>query len=199
MAKNTKTTDVGKKVTKKTPAKKKAPVKAKAKAPVKAKAKAPVKPKSGPEVKGTTKKIDPSFVPQSKETKEHGVVVLITGGFDPLHSGHLEYIEAAKELGKNDSWFGSKVIVGVNSDEWLTRKKGKAFMPVEERVRLLLAMRNVDQVITFNDDDDSSSNAIHITRQLFPNILSLLMVETEHYLTSKKWVLKIKTCHLYLE
>ena len=169
MAKNTKTTDVGKKVTKKTPAKKKAPVKAKAKAPVKAKAKAPVKPKSGPEVKGTTKKIDPSFVPQSKETKEHGVVVLITGGFDPLHSGHLEYIEAAKELGKNDSWFGSKVIVGVNSDEWLTRKKGKAFMPVEERVRLLLAMRNVDQVITFNDDDDSSSNAIHITRQLFPN------------------------------
>ena len=103
MAKNTKTTDVGKKVTKKTHAKKKAPVKAKAKAPVKAKAKAPVKPKSGPEVKGTTKKIDPSFVPQSKETKEHGVVVLITGGFDPLHSGHLEYIEAAKELGKNDS------------------------------------------------------------------------------------------------
>ena len=58
-------------------------------------------------------------MPQPTETKEHGVVVLITGGFDPLHSGHLEYIEADQELGKNDSWFGSKVVVGVNSDEWL--------------------------------------------------------------------------------
>ena len=81
-------------------------------------------------------------------TRENGIVVLITGGFDPLHSGHLDYIDSAKDLGREGSWHGAKVVVGVNSDDWLVRKKGKAFMPVEERVRLLLAMRNVDQVIT---------------------------------------------------
>ena len=43
-------------------------------------------------------------------------VVLVTGGFDPLHSGHIEYFKEAKKL-------GDKLIVGLNSDEWLTRKK----------------------------------------------------------------------------
>ena len=48
-------------------------------------------------------------------------VVLVTGGFDPLHSGHIAYFTAAKKL-------GDKLVVGLNSDEWLTRKKGKPFM-----------------------------------------------------------------------
>ena len=58
-------------------------------------------------------------------TRENGVVVLITGGFDPLHHGHLDYIDAAKDLGREDSWHGAKVVVGVNSDEWLTERKAK--------------------------------------------------------------------------
>ena len=49
-------------------------------------------------------------------------VVIVTGGFDPLHSGHIEYFKAAKEL-------GDLLVVGVNSDAWLTRKKGRPFMP----------------------------------------------------------------------
>ena len=49
--------------------------------------------------------------------------VLVTGGFDPLHSGHIDYFTAAKML-------GDKLIVGVNSDEWLARKKGHSFMPM---------------------------------------------------------------------
>ena len=52
--------------------------------------------------------------------------VLVTGGFDPLHSGHIAYFKAAKQLAK----YGGKLWVGVNSDEWLQRKKGKPFMPV---------------------------------------------------------------------
>ena len=48
-------------------------------------------------------------------------VVLITGGFDPLHSGHIAYFRAAKEL-------GDYLIVGINSDAWLERKKDRAFM-----------------------------------------------------------------------
>ena len=49
-------------------------------------------------------------------------VVVCTGGIDPLHSGHIEYLKAAKA-------FGNILIVGVNSDAWLERKKGRAFMP----------------------------------------------------------------------
>ena len=49
-------------------------------------------------------------------------IVLVTGGFDPLHSGHLAYLKAAKKL-------GDKLIVGINSDDWLCRKKGKNFLP----------------------------------------------------------------------
>ena len=48
-------------------------------------------------------------------------VVLVTGGFDPIHSGHIAYFLSAKKL-------GDSLIVGLNSDEWLTRKKGKPFM-----------------------------------------------------------------------
>jgi D-beta-D-heptose 7-phosphate kinase/D-beta-D-heptose 1-phosphate adenosyltransferase len=57
-------------------------------------------------------------------------IVLITGGFDPIHSGHIAYIQAAKKL-------GDLLIVGVNSDEWLTRKKGAPFMPYAERSAIL--------------------------------------------------------------
>ena len=57
-------------------------------------------------------------------------VVLVTGGFDPIHSGHIAYFKAARAL-------GDKLIVGVNSDSWLTRKKGRSFMPVNERVTII--------------------------------------------------------------
>ena len=80
-------------------------------------------------------------------------VVLVTGGFDPLHSGHIAYFKAAKELGEH-------LIVGVNSDAWLTRKKGKPFMPLEERIAIIKELECVDEVITFNDDDGSATLAI---------------------------------------
>jgi len=166
MAKNTKKdgiTEGSKKVT----TKKKVPVK---KTPV-AKKKV-VKTKAKPKVETNSvvqKPVVQKIQMPATPTRENGIVVLVTGGFDPLHSGHLDYIDSAKDLGREGSWHGAKVVVGVNSDEWLVRKKGKSFMPIEERVRLLLAMRNVDQVITFDDSDDSSLNAIHITRHMFPD------------------------------
>lgn len=82
------------------------------------------------------------------------VVVLITGGFDPIHSGHISYINAAKKL-------GNKLIVGINSDAWLVRKKGKSFLPFEERKIILENLRNVDDVIGFDDSDDSARDAIY--------------------------------------
>ena len=80
-------------------------------------------------------------------------VVLVTGGFDPLHSGHIAYFKAARELGDH-------LVVGLNSDAWLTRKKGRPFMSIEERVAIVKELECVDEVITFNDDDDTAIQAI---------------------------------------
>lgn len=89
-------------------------------------------------------------------------VVLCTGGFDPIHSGHIEYLKAAKA-------FGNILIVGVNSDAWLGRKKGRAFMPGPERVAIIENLKFVDGVILFNDDDDTALEAIHNVKRLYPN------------------------------
>ena len=81
--------------------------------------------------------------------------VLVTGGFDPLHSGHIAYFKDAKQL-------GTKLVVGLNSDDWLTRKKGRPFMPFEERLSIIKELSVVDRVISFNDDDDTAGGAIFL-------------------------------------
>lgn len=88
-------------------------------------------------------------------------IVLVTGGFDPIHSGHISYFKAAKDLG-DELW------VGLNSDDWLTRKKGRPFMPWTERATIINALSVVDKVIEFNDDDGSATDAINQTRKLNP-------------------------------
>tara|TARA_B100002019_G_C21182293_1_gene554345 strand:+ start:500 stop:940 length:441 start_codon:yes stop_codon:yes gene_type:complete len=80
-------------------------------------------------------------------------VVIVSGGFDPIHSGHIHHFKEAKKL-------GDILIVGLNSDEWLTRKKGKPFMPIEERMAVIRELRMVDCVVPFNDDDSSSIDLI---------------------------------------
>ena len=77
-------------------------------------------------------------------------IVIATGGFDPIHSGHIAYLTEAKKL-------GDLLFVGVNSDAWLERKKGRAFMPVEERMAIVGGLKCVDQVLTFEDDDKGSA------------------------------------------
>jgi cytidyltransferase-like protein len=89
-------------------------------------------------------------------------VVLVTGGFDPLHSGHIEYFRAAKRL-------GDVLVVGVNSDSWLQRKKGREFMPSHERVQIIENLKMVDHCILFNDTEDHAIEAIHNVRTMYPN------------------------------
>ena len=89
-------------------------------------------------------------------------IVLITGGFDPLHSGHIAYFKAAKAL-------GDILVVGVNSDAWLTRKKGSPFMPYKERSEIVRNIVGVDFVIDFDDSDNSAKRAIWMVRQSYPN------------------------------
>jgi D-beta-D-heptose 7-phosphate kinase/D-beta-D-heptose 1-phosphate adenosyltransferase len=88
-------------------------------------------------------------------------VVIITGGFDPLHSGHLSYIKAAREL-------GDILIVGVNSDEWLARKKGQPFMPFEDRISIIESLSLVDYAIPFDDSYGTGKVAIAWAKQAFP-------------------------------
>jgi cytidyltransferase-like protein len=89
-------------------------------------------------------------------------IVLITGGFDPLHSGHIAYFKAAKTL-------GTMLIVGLNSDDWLVRKKGAAFMPWNERLCIINNLSMVDEVYTFDDDDGSAKHFIQQARAHYPN------------------------------
>jgi len=89
-------------------------------------------------------------------------IVLITGGFDPLHSGHIAYFKAAKTL-------GDILIVGLNSDDWLVRKKGAAFMPWNERLCIINNLSMVDEVYTFNDDDGSAKHFIQQARAHHPD------------------------------
>lgn len=89
-------------------------------------------------------------------------IVLVTGGFDPIHSGHIEYLRSAKEL-------GDKLVVGINSNEWLTRKKGRPFLPWHERAAIIAELHCVDRVINFNDDDGTAIDAIRKVKDIFPN------------------------------
>ena len=88
-------------------------------------------------------------------------IVLVTGGFDPLHSGHIAYFKAAKQL-------GNLLVVGINSDDWLTRKKGRAFMPAHERKAIIENIYQVHKVIEFDDTDNSAIDAIRKVKAMFP-------------------------------
>jgi len=88
-------------------------------------------------------------------------IILVTGGFDPLHSGHIEYFKAAKQL-------GNLLIVGINSDAWLARKKGRAFMPATERKSIIENLHQIHKVIEFDDTDNSAIDAIKKVKELFP-------------------------------
>lgn len=88
-------------------------------------------------------------------------IVLVTGGFDPLHSGHIEYFKAAKLL-------GNLLIVGINSDAWLENKKGRAFMPASERRAIIENLYQVHKVIEFNDNDGTAIDAITKVKLLYP-------------------------------
>jgi cytidyltransferase-like protein len=89
-------------------------------------------------------------------------IVVVSGGFDPIHSGHIRLIKAARLL-------GDQLIVGINSDEWLARKKGRAFMPWQERLAVLNNLKPVDEVYTFNDEDGTARHLLEQVRAHYPD------------------------------
>ena len=92
-------------------------------------------------------------------------IIVVSGGFDPIHSGHIAYFEAAKKL-------GDKLIVALNSDAWLVNKKSKFFMPFVERQIIVENLKMVDEVIDFQDDDKGSAcHALEKVKKLYPDCL----------------------------
>ena len=75
---------------------------------------------------------------------------LVTGGFDPIHSGHISYFTRAKD-------FSDYLVVGINTEEWLTKKKGQYFQSWVERAEIIRHLNMVDAVITVPDDDEGSA------------------------------------------
>jgi cytidyltransferase-like protein len=88
-------------------------------------------------------------------------IVVVSGGFDPVHSGHIKLIKQARLL-------GDMLIVGINSDEWLARKKGRAFMPWQERLCVLTNLSSVDEVYTFDDEDSTACHLLQQVRAHYP-------------------------------
>ena len=87
-------------------------------------------------------------------------VIIVSGGFDPVHKGHIRMFREAANLGAN-------VIVGLNSDEWLTRKKGKPFMKFYERKEILEGIKYISSVVKFDDSDDTACSLIHQVRTTY--------------------------------
>ena len=77
-------------------------------------------------------------------------VSLVTGGFDPIHSGHISYFSRAKD-------FSDFLVVGLNTEEWLTKKKGQYFQSWKERAEIISHLTMVDAVITVPDDEVGSA------------------------------------------
>lgn len=90
-------------------------------------------------------------------------VVVLSGGFDPVHDGHIALFEAAAR--KYDY-----VIVGLNSDDWLSRKKGKPFMPYSVREKVLKSIKWIDEVWNFDDSDDSACDLLETAAFSFGNL-----------------------------
>ena len=93
-------------------------------------------------------------------------IAIVSGGFDPVHVGHVELINQASTVVSND---GGGVIVILNTDDFLTRKKGKPFMPFFERQIILENLKNVDLVIKPIDQDDTVRETLKSLAELADN------------------------------
>jgi len=89
--------------------------------------------------------------------KKKPITVAVSGAFDPIHVGHIAYIREAAKL-------GDRLIVILNSDNFLLRKKGFVFRPFEDRKEILESIKGVDEVIASMDDDQTVCKTLELVK-----------------------------------
>jgi len=101
-----------------------------------------------------------------KKNSKKEKVVMVSGGFDPIHIGHIRYMQEAKKL-------GNKLIVVINNDNWLNLKKGYAFMPESERKEIIEAINCVDEVmITGHSKNTKDITVCEEIRKIKPHVFA---------------------------
>jgi len=107
----------------------------------------------------------------TRQSKNYLRVAVLTGGFDPVTPGHIEYFKDASAI-------ADVVLVFANSDAWLTRKKGKPFMQQPARIAILESIKYITAVLPLtevDDADNTSNSAIKISRMMYPDARILFM------------------------
>lgn len=100
------------------------------------------------------------------KNKKKSVVVAVSGGFDPVHPGHVRLFKRAKEL-------GDELVVILNNDNWLIQKKGFVFMQEEERKEVIESMSFVDRVmLTMHEPETDDMSVCRELRELMPDIFA---------------------------
>lgn len=104
-----------------------------------------------------------------KSKNKKGLVVAVSGGFDPIHIGHVRMIREAKDIAGPDG----KLVVIVNNDHWLRRKKGFVFMPEIERKEVIQHILGVDEVMmTLHKRNTKDMSVCEELRKLKPDIFA---------------------------
>jgi cytidyltransferase-like protein len=99
-------------------------------------------------------------------TDEHPIIVAVSGGFDPIHIGHVRMFQDAKAL-------GDELVVILNNDHWLRFKKGEPFMREEERKEIIEAIGCVDRVVlTRHEPGTADISVCHALREVKPHIFA---------------------------
>lgn len=119
-----------------------------------------------PSVKAVTETVDKPFLGYNPGKMKDEILVAVSGGFDPLHIGHVRMFREARAL-------GNRLVVILNNDHWLRAKKGFVFMPEHERKEVLEALEHVDEVIlTDHEPDDADRSVCRILKRIRPHIFA---------------------------
>lgn len=93
-------------------------------------------------------------------------IIVVSGGFDPVHVGHIRMIQEAKKL-------GDELVVVINNDHWLRKKKGFVFMHEEQRAEILSAIAGVDRVVlTSHEPDCEDMSVCDALREIRPHVFA---------------------------
>lgn len=115
-----------------------------------------------------SKKVSKKSSSQNRKggVKKQKKVVMVSGGFDPMHIGHVRMFNEAKKL-------GDELIVVINNDNWLNLKKGYAFMPEDERKEIVEALNVVDRVlVTGHSKNTKDMSVCEELRKIKPHIFA---------------------------